>query len=174
MTNLGLIQVYTGNGKGKTTASLGLAFRACGHGYKVLMIQFMKDDPNYGEVQSAKYLPGFTMIPVGRNDFVDLAKPDKIDIDLAQQGWEKAKRMIMSEEYDIVILDEINIAMACGLISTDEVAKFLLEKPANVELILTGRYCPDSIIDIADLVTEMTEHSHPFQQGIHSREGIEF
>lgn len=174
MTNLGLIQVYTGNGKGKTTASLGLAFRACGHAYKVCMIQFMKDDPNYGEVQSAKLLPGFKLIPVGRNDFVDLAKPDKIDIDLAQQGWKKAQEIITSEEFDIVILDEINVAMACGLISTDEVAEFLLDKPANIEVILTGRYCPDRIIEMADLVTEMTERAHPFKQGIHSREGIEF
>ena len=172
---LGMIQVYTGDGKGKTTASLGLAMRACGHGLKVCMLQFMKDDPKYGEVQAAKYLPGFKLIPVGRNDFVNLADPAEIDIKLAQDGWELAKTVIQSGEYDIGILDEVNVAMACKLLNTQKVAAFLQEaKGKGTEIVLTGRYAPQAIIDMADLVTEMKEIRHPYMQGIEGREGIEY
>ncbi|MDD4601993.1 MAG: cob(I)yrinic acid a,c-diamide adenosyltransferase, partial [Negativicutes bacterium] len=125
MAELGLIQVYTGNGKGKTTASLGLALRATGHNFRVCMIQFMKDSDEYGEVTASKYLPNFKLIQVGRNDFVNLANPEQIDIDLAQNGWRQAKEIIVSDEYDIVILDEINVALACKLLDLDEVLAFL-------------------------------------------------
>lgn len=177
MADLGLIQVYTGNGKGKTTASMGLAFRACGHGFKVCMIQFMKDNPEYGEFKASHYLPGFKLIQVGRNDFVNLEHPEEIDITLAKQGWELSQNIIQSEEYDIVILDEINVAMACKLLDESMVAEFLTvdckkltKKP---EIILTGRYAPAKIIEIADLVTEMQEIRHNYTMGIESRQGIE-
>lgn len=175
MSELGLIQVYTGNGKGKTTASLGLAFRASGHGFKTCMLQFMKENPEYGETKAVHYLPGFKLMQVGRNDFVDLKNPETIDVELAQKGWKIAQEIILSKEYDIVILDEINVAMACGLIDTQQVAEFLSGLKENrTELILTGRYAPQPILDIAHLVTEMQESKHPFSQGVEARKGIDY
>ena len=177
MTDLGLIQVYTGNGKGKTTASLGLAFRACGHGFKVCMIQFMKDNKDYGEVKASLSLPGFTLLQVGRNDFVNLENPEEIDHKLAIEGWEFSKTTILSGQYDIIILDEINVAMACKLLNADVVAKFLTvdckDLKKKPEIILTGRYAPPQIIEIAHLVTEMQEVRHNYNSGIESRIGIE-
>jgi len=172
--DLGLIQVYTGNGKGKTTASLGLAFRACGHGFRTCMVQFMKECADYGEVKAACHLPGFEIVQVGRNDFVDLAKPDPVDVKLARDGWEKAKKIIDSGRYDIVILDEINVAMACGLLDTAAVAAYLTSAKRSVEIILTGRYAPPAIIAIAHLVTDMQEIKHPYQQGAEARQGIDY
>lgn len=178
MSNLGLIQVYTGNGKGKTTASLGLAFRACGHGYKVCMIQFMKENEEYGEAKAAKLLPNLEVFQVGRNDFVNLANPEAIDIKLARDGWSLAQKVILSEEYDIVILDEINVAMACKLLDVNQVIAFLKEEVNKLnkkpEIILTGRYAPQQIIDIADLVTEMKEIRHYYNDGTQSRAGADF
>ena len=174
MKDLGLIQVYTGNGKGKTTASLGLAFRACGHGFKTCMIQFMKECADYGEVKAARHLPGFEIIQVGRNDFVDLDNPDPIDVKLARDGWERAKEIIDCGRYDIVVLDEINVAMACGLLDTAAVAAFLTAVRRPVEIILTGRYAPPAIIAVAHLVTEMQEVKHPYQNGVAARQGIDY
>jgi cob(I)alamin adenosyltransferase len=174
MTGMGLIQVYTGNGKGKTTASLGLAFRAVGHGFKVCMIGFMKNCPDYGEVKAAQLLPGFKLIQVGRNEFVNLENPAEIDKKLAQDGWQQAKAAIESGDWDIVILDELNVAMACKLVNTDEVAAFLKAQKRPVEIVLTGRYALDSIVELADLVTEMREIKHPFNSGLKSRPGIDF
>ena len=178
MADLGLIQVYTGNGKGKTTASMGLAFRACGHGFKVCMIQFMKDNKEYGEFKASQFLPGFKIIQVGRNDFVNLEKPEEIDINLAAQGWTLAKSTILSGEYDIIILDEINVAMACKLLDVNAVVKFLTIDCKTLgkmpEVILTGRYAPPQIIEIAHLVTEMQEVRHNYADGIEARQGIEF
>jgi len=174
MKKLGLIQVYTGNGKGKTTAAVGLAFRACGHGFKVSMIQFMKECADYGEVKAAQYLPGFELTQVGRNDFVDLDNPDPIDRKLAADGWLLAKEHISSGRYDIIILDELNVAMACGLLDTAAVVDFLTATKRDMEIILTGRYAPDEIIAIAQLVTEMREIKHPFNQGQSARQGIDF
>lgn len=178
MTDLGLIQVYTGDGKGKTTASMGLAFRACGHGFKVCMIQFMKDNTEYGEFKASQYLPGFTIIQVGRNDFVNLENPEEIDRKLAAEGWELAKKIMLSGEYNIVILDEINVAMACKLLDVGDVIKFLTEESNHLEkkpeVILTGRYAPPQIVEIAHLVTEMKEICHNFSSGAEARQGIEF
>lgn len=178
MAELGLIQVYTGNGKGKTTASLGLAFRACGHGFKVCMIQFMKDNIEYGEFKSSTNLPGFTLLQVGRNDFVNLEYPEEIDKKLAQDGWNIAKSVIVSGNYDMVILDEINVAMACRLLDVNDVVSFLTKDCTSLikipEIILTGRYAPPEIINIAHLVTEMQEIRHNYSKGIESRQGIEF
>ncbi len=178
MANLGLVQVYTGDGKGKTTASLGLAFRACGHGFQVCMIQFMKDNTEYGEFKSSVNLPGFTLLQVGRNDFVNLENPEEIDKKLAQDGWNKAKNAIASGKYDIVILDEINVAIACKILDVHSVVSFLTEdrmvSPKIPEIILTGRYAPPEIINIAHLVTEMKEIRHNYSTGMESRQGIEF
>jgi len=169
----GLIQVYTGNGKGKTTAALGLALRAIGHGYKVGMVQFMKKNDEYGEVKVSNLLPRFSLFQFGRNVFVK-KNPEKIDIELAKDGFSFAREAMRKGEFDILILDEINVAIYFGLISEEDVLKLLDEKPPNVELILTGRYARDSIIKRADLVTEMKEIKHPYQNGVMAREGIEF
>ena len=173
MKELGLLQVYTGDGKGKTTASLGLAFRAIGHGLKVCMIQFMKNSDIYGEVRLAGKMPGLTILPVGRHDFVNLKNPEEIDICLAHDGWEQAKRIISSQEYDIVILDEINVALSCGLLPVEPVVDFLRTGRGHTEVVATGCWAPSTLIDAADLVTEMKNIRHPYSKGIDSREGID-
>jgi cob(I)alamin adenosyltransferase len=167
-----LIHVYTGNGKGKTTAALGLAVRACGHGLTVHMIQFMKGRINYGELETAKKIPNFEIKQFGRPEFVSKENPDPEDIRLAQEGFEHAKEIISSEKYDIVILDEINVAMDFNLIPVDDVITLLEERPKTVELVLTGRKCPRQIQKIADYITEMLEIKHPYTEGVMSRKGI--
>jgi cob(I)alamin adenosyltransferase len=173
MKKLGLLQVYTGDGKGKTTASLGLAFRAIGHGLKVCMIQFMKNSDIYGEVKMADKMPGLTIIPVGRHDFVNLKNPEPVDIELAGAGWSKAMEIIRSQQYDIVILDELNVALACGLLEEQAVIEFLAVGTGATEVVTTGCWAPEALIDIADLVTEMKNVRHPYAKGVDSREGID-
>lgn len=173
--HLGLLQVYTGNGKGKTTAALGLAFRASGHKLRVLMIQFMKDTGYYGEEIFATSFPTLTWKTCGRHDFVNLENPETIDKNLAAEGWNLAKKALTSTNYDLVILDEINVAMACGLVSVHEFLELLEVRTPHVELILTGRYAPKEILDKADLITEMTEVRHPFtEKKIESRKGVDY
>ena len=175
MKEPGLIQVYTGNGKGKTTAALGLALRAVGHGFRVLIIQFMKDNAKYGETKSATYLPGLEVVKAGRDVFVDLKNPDAVDKKLARDGWEAARTAILSRKYQLVILDELNVAMATGLQPVEEVEAFLRDNRRNqVEIVLTGRYAPQAILDQADLITEMQDKKHPFTAGVPARLGIEF
>jgi cob(I)alamin adenosyltransferase len=170
----GLIQVYTGNGKGKTTAALGLALRAVGHGLKVLFIQFMKGNIDYGELESSKKLsPYLTIKQMGRETFVSKTNPDPIDIKLAQDGFALAKKAISNEEYSIVILDEINVAIDYGLIPLSDLLHLLDTKPKGIELILTGRNAKPEIIDKADLVTEMVERKHYYKKGVSARKGIE-
>ncbi|NWG04298.1 MAG: cob(I)yrinic acid a,c-diamide adenosyltransferase [Syntrophaceae bacterium] len=170
----GLIQVYTGNGKGKTTAALGLALRAVGHGLKVLMVQFMKGNVQYGELESAKKLsPLFTIKQVGRETFISKSNPDLKDLQLAREGFEIAKRKIQNKEYDIVILDEINLAVDYDLIPLSEILKLMDSKPETVELILTGRNVKPEILERADLVTEMVDRKHYYEKGVPAREGIE-
>jgi cob(I)alamin adenosyltransferase len=170
----GLIQVYTGNGKGKTTAALGLALRAVGHGLKVLVIQFMKGNVNYGELESSKKLsPYLTIIQKGRETFVSRTNPDPVDIRLAQDGLNLAKKAIADEAYDIIILDEINVAVDYGLIPLSDLFCLLDTKPNGVELVLTGRNAKPELMEKADLVTEMVEQKHYYDKGMPAREGIE-
>lgn len=169
-----MIEVYTGDGKGKTTAAFGLALRALGHGLKVLCIQFMKGDPNYGEVIISKKLPNFELIQSGLPTFVKKGNPSPEDLRLAKEGFEKAKKAIKNGKYDIIILDEINVAMDYGLIEIEEVEKLIKECPENIELILTGRYAPKRIIELADLVSEIKEVKHYYKRGIQARKGIEY
>jgi len=170
----GLIQVYTGDGKGKTTAALGLAFRAVGHGLKVLVIQFMKGNICYGEIESCKKLSPYLAIKqMGRETFVSRTNPDPVDIKLVQDGFAMAKKAIAGEEYDIIILDEINVAIDYGLIPLTDFLQVLDTKPSGVELILTGRNARPEVMDRADLVTEMVERKHYYKNGVSARRGIE-
>lgn len=171
----GCIQVYTGNGKGKTTAALGLALRAVGHGYKVFMLQFMKGSKEYGELQAAeKYLPNFIIMQSGLETFVSKENPSKTDIELARKGLDIAQKVVSEGHYDLVILDEINVALDFKLFPLEDVLSIIKSKPGHVELILTGRYAPREILETADLVSEVTLVNHPYYHGVEAREGIEF
>jgi cob(I)alamin adenosyltransferase len=170
----GLVQVYTGSGKGKTTAALGLALRAVGHGFKVLVIQFLKGGIAYGELRSAKKLsPYLTIVPMGREHFVNKRAPHPKDLRWAQKGWELAKQSVHSRKYQIVILDEINVAVEYGMVPLGELLDLMKSKPENVELVLTGRWARPEVLRLADLVTEMKERKHYYRKGIESRIGIE-
>lgn len=170
----GYVHVYTGDGKGKTTAALGVAMRAAGHGMKVEIFQFMKGNIEYGELESVRILSShITIHQVGRETFVKRNNTDPEDIRLARQGWEAAKEVIFGRKADIVILDEINCAMDFGLIPVAEVLEVIREKSHGVELILTGRNAPAEIVKEADLVTEMLLIKHYFFEGVGAREGIE-
>lgn len=174
MMERGLIQVYTGAGKGKTTAAIGQAMRACGHGLKVIMIQFMKGRINYGELHIAELLPNFTIEQYGLETFVEKGNPTKEDLRLARKGFNRAKKAIQSGEFDLVILDEINVAVDYGLIPLEEVLELMEKKPKTVELILTGRYAHPQIARFADLVTEMVDIKHHYEKGVRARKGIEY
>jgi len=169
----GFIHVYTGPGKGKTTAALGLGLRAAGAGLNVYMIQFMKGR-RYSELDAAKHLTNFTIVQYGRDEFVSKEKPEQVDIDLVQKGFAHAKKIVKEGKYDLVILDEINVAIDYNLISLDELLKLIKEKPKKVELVLTGRYAPPELVKSADLVTEMLEIKHPYQDGVLARKGIDY
>lgn len=173
MKNYGMLQVYTGTGKGKTTAALGVAFRAVAKGARVKMFSFMKGDPTYGEAIGAALLPGFELEQVGRDEFVNFVDPEQIDIDMAQAGWEKAKQAILSGTVDIVILDEINLLLHVKLLDTASVVSFLKQSRGNVEVICTGRCAPPELCEAADLITDMREIKHYYQKDVTSREGID-
>ncbi|MDH4213389.1 MAG: cob(I)yrinic acid a,c-diamide adenosyltransferase [Candidatus Thorarchaeota archaeon] len=184
LTAPGLVQVYTGNGKGKTTCALGAGFRAAGHGLQVLVISFMKakiairgdkEDINYGEFRSAEMIPNFTIFPMGRETFVDKENPDPIDIQMAQDGLKMAQEALQEHKCDLLILDEINVAVEWNLISLEDQLQLISNKPVDIELIMTGRYARQEVIDAADLVTEMREIKHYFSaQKTLARKGFEF
>lgn len=173
--NRGLVLVYTGDGKGKTTAALGQALRSLGHGNKVLVIQFMKGK-KYGEVLAAeKYLAGMlTMVQCGLDSFVMKNNPASVDIELARQGLALAKKSIASGDYQMIILDEINVALDFKLVELDAVVELIRTKPAALDIILTGRYAPAEVMELADMVSEVREIKHHLAQGIKERAGIEF
>lgn len=178
MKDKGYVQVYTGNGKGKTTSSMGLMFRALGAGYSVFVGQFIKG-MKYHEVQMAERVQTSLLKDqklnwqqYGRGCFI-WDDPTQEDIDIAIAGFFECKNILTSNEYDVVILDEIHIALYYKLITEEMVLDLIDSKPENVELILTGRYCPQSIIDRADLVTEMKEIKHYYEKGVEARDGIE-
>ena len=174
MKDFGMLHVYTGTGKGKTSAALGLALRAAGHGAKVVMICFMKGDATYGEARAFHFLPNFTIKQMGRDSFVNFRDPDPVDVKMAQDAWSEGKRILLAQETDILILDEINLAMAKNLIDTKEVVAFLHEQRNNTEVVCTGREAPQELIDEADLVTDMQEIKHYFtQRNITIRDGID-
>ncbi len=172
--NKGYIQIYTGNGKGKTTAALGLALRAAGHGLKTYIGQFLKGHP-YGELEAAKKLGSMiTIEQFGRKGFIHVTEnPDEEDIARARRGLQRCRQAMLSGRYQVIILDEINVALYFKLLTEKEVLAFLDQKPQEVELVLTGRYAPASLIRRADLVTEMKEKKHYYQKGVRARQGIE-
>ena len=170
----GLIQVYTGEGKGKTTCALGLAFRAVGQGFKVFMVQFLKTDDT-GEVQAAQRLsPDFTIQSFGTPGFPNLREPDAKTLDTVRQAFDLAHRVILAGEHDLVILDEVNLSLAYGLVPSAEMLDVLRQRPPYVEVVLTGRGAPPELVDLADLVTEMRPVKHYFEAGVKARRGIEW
>lgn len=170
----GYVQVYTGNGKGKTTASLGLAVRAAGHGLKTVIVQFMKGWIDYGELAGVRMLsPWVEIHQAGRDTFVNRKNPDPEDVRLARDGWKMAKEIVSERKADIVVLDELNCAMDFGLVPVAEVLDLLRAKPDGMELILTGRGAPAEIVEAADLVTEMREVKHYYAKGVDARVGVE-
>jgi cob(I)alamin adenosyltransferase len=177
MPEKGLVIVYTGKGKGKTTAALGIVLRAVGHGYRVGMIQFIKGEWYYGELTSSKRLePEFELIAAGRG-FVGIMDDDHPIEDhqkAAKDAIRVAKEKIASGNYDIMILDEINYAAKLNLISQQDILDVISSKPEKTNLILTGNYVSDVVIAAADLVTEMREVKHPYQKGMKAKKGIDF
>ena len=169
----GLVHVYTGDGKGKTTAAFGLALRALGRGLSVCVIQFMKGQES-GEVLALKKFPHATVRQFGREELVDLENPSEEDRRLAQEGLEFTKEIIYEEKYDFVILDEINLAVWAELVMLEDILEILENKPPSIELVLTGRSAPLDFIEAADYVTWFEEVKHPFDEGEKAREGVEF
>ncbi len=174
MLEKGYIQVYTGNGKGKSTAAYGIILRAFGNKMHVYCLQFMKDYP-YSEKQAFTLLSEFVeVVQVGSDDFVFRKEyPNKNEREIAKSGLELVKEKMLSGKYDIIIIDEVCVAIYFKLLEEEEVIKLLDEKPENVEVILTGRYCPKSILEKADLVSEIMEVNHYYKKGILARRGID-
>jgi len=170
----GLVQVYTGNGKGKTSAAFGLALRAMGRGLKVCIVQFIKGGFDYGELHVVDKLPNLRLEAFGRGEFILEKPPSRRDVELAEKALEFAEKAVREGEYDVVVLDEVNVALSLGLISLDRVLALVRSKPGNMELVLTGRDAPQELIEAADLVTEMREVKHPFSKGRRARRGIEY
>lgn len=169
----GYIQIYTGNGKGKTTAALGLALRAAGAGMKIYFTQFIKGKP-YSELSILKNrIPEITIKQYGLGCFI-VDKPTEDDINAAIKGLNEIASIILSEKYDMIVLDEITIALYYKLFSADRLIKVLQSKSDKTEIVITGRYAPDELIKIADLVTEMKEIKHYYKDGVEARKGIEF
>jgi cob(I)alamin adenosyltransferase len=168
----GYVQVYTGNGKGKTTAAIGLAVRAAGAGLRVFFAQFIKG-MLYSEIEAMeRFSELITVKQYGRGCFID-KNPEQRDIDAAHKGLDDIKSVMQNENYDVIILDEANVAVQCNLITADELLELINKKPSGTELIITGRYAREEILAVADLVTEMKEIKHYYQNGIQARTGIE-
>jgi len=170
----GLVQLFTGDGKGKTSTALGIILRAVGHGLRVQLIYFMKGDYPYGERVALAAFPNVAISLFGQDYFVD---PDNVrpeEIAEAQRGLDEAHRVLHSGDYDVVVLDEINVAVGWKLLEVDDVLELIRGRPEQVELMLTGRYADSRLVDAADLVTEMVNVKHPYEKGILSRKGIDY
>lgn len=168
----GYIQVYTGNGKGKTTAALGASIRAVCAGKKVFFGQFIKG-MEYSELKCVDYLDGLEIKQFGRDCFIE-NEPSEGDIRCAKAGLAEFKKILVEDEYDMVVMDELNIALFYKLFSLEEVMKVIKSKKENIDLIITGRYAPDELIELADLVTDMQEVKHYYNEGVEARQGIEY
>jgi cob(I)alamin adenosyltransferase len=175
-TRQGLILINTGPGKGKTTAAMGTALRAVGNGMRVLMLQFLKGSWHYGELDAVKAFDGnFVMKQMGRG-FVKIggAETDPEDMRLVEEAWAEAREAILSGEWDMIVLDEINYAISYGMLDPEKVAEALRNRPKRVHVILTGRNAHPSLLEIADTVTEMRQVKHAYESGILAQRGIEY
>jgi len=169
----GYVHVYTGDSKGKTTAALGLAFRASGNGLKTYIGQFMKGQ-KYGELKAAEMMkPYITIEQYGRDTFIHVKGPTEKDVRMAKDGLARAKEAMLSGNYDIVVFDEINVAHYFNLVTLEEMMDIISSKPEGVEVVFTGRKAPPEVIEAADLVTEMKEIKHYYRKGVQARDGIE-
>jgi len=169
-----MLEVYTGEGKGKTTAALGLALRATGHGWNVLMIQFMKGNPEYGEITAAKGVKGLTVVQTGLPTFVEKGNPGAEDLAEAARGLALAREALGSGRYRLIILDELNVAVDYGLVKLDDALGLIDSCPDEVELVFTGRGAKRAVLERADLVSEVHEVKHPYQKGLVNRVGIDY
>jgi len=170
----GLVEVFTGSGKGKTSAALGVALRAVGHGLRVHIVFFMKGNYPYGERNMLPQLPNVSFQSYGHEHFVDPQNVKAEEKEQAREALQAARAAISSGKFDLVVLDEVNVAVAWKLIEVEELLELIEKKPQSVELILTGRYADQRVIERADLVTEMVEVKHPYQKGVKARKGIEY
>jgi len=170
----GLVQIFTGDGKGKTSAAIGAVIRALGHGLRVYIGFFMKGDHPSGERNILSQLPNVTMESFGAGGLVDPANIKPEEKEQAKRGLAAASKAMLSGNYDLLVLDELNLAVAWKLIELDEVVRLISDKPQNVELILTGRRADTKLVQMADLVTEMLKIKHPYDKGIMARKGIEY
>ena len=170
----GLVQIFTGDGKGKTSAAIGAVVRALGHGLRVYIGFFMKGDHPSGERNILSKLPNVTMESFGAGGFVGRENIKPEEKERAKRGLAAARKAMLSGNYDLVVLDELNLAVAWNLVERDEVLKLIDERPEGVELILTGRRADSKLIKAADLVTEMLKIKHPYDEGVKAREGIEY
>lgn len=169
----GLLMVHTGKGKGKTTAALGLIFRALGHGFKVCMIQFIKGKWQYGELNSSKHFENLDFHVLGKG-FTWESKDIEEDIQAAQEAWLFAKKVVSSGRYKLVVLDELTYLIKYEMVEEDEIIDFLSNRPKDLHVVVTGRDASKSLIEIADLVTEMKEVKHHYHAGIKAQKGIEY
>jgi cob(I)alamin adenosyltransferase len=172
--NKGLVQVFTGNGKGKTSAALGTVLRASGHGLRVYIVFFMKGTYPYGEFSTLPKLPNVDIASFGLRCLIDPSHINPEEIEQAKLALSTARETMLSGKYDLVVLDEVNVAVHFKLIELDDVIRLVSDKPRNVELILTGRYADPKLIELADLVTEMVKLKHPYDKGVKARKGIEY
>jgi len=170
----GLVEIFTGSGKGKTSAALGVVLRALGHGLRVHIVFFMKGGYPYGERNIMAQLPNVSFQSFGHEHFVDPQNVKAEEKEQAMQALKAAREAMASGEFDLVVLDEVNVASSWKLIEVEDVLKLIEEKPQNVELILTGRYADQRLIERADLVTKMVEIKHPFDKGIKARRGFDY
>ncbi|MDO4987798.1 MAG: cob(I)yrinic acid a,c-diamide adenosyltransferase [Synergistes sp.] len=170
----GLVQLYTGDGKGKTTAALGLLLRAAGHGARTAVVQFMKGSDIYGEIKMLEQMTNVTLVRTGRTKCIFKGEETQEDFDEALRGIEAARRFISSGEFDLVILDEVNVATDFGLINPEDVINIIKGKARNTEVVLTGRNAPQDFIEAADLISEMKEIKHPWRSGVTARKGVEY
>ncbi len=170
----GLVIIFTGNGKGKTTAALGTVLRATGYGWKIYIVFFLKGKRNSGEYSALSRLPNVVISRFGLRAFTDPQSIKPEEKTQATRAFTAVQKAVMSGDYQLVVLDEVNVAISYNLVTLDEVIELINDKPSHVELILTGRYADTRLLEAADLVTEMVNIKHPFEKGIQARKGIEY
>lgn len=168
-----MLQIYTGNGKGKTTAALGAVLRGAGKGLKTIFFAFLKGDRNYGEVLVADKLNFLDIRLIGRDAFVNFRRPEQIDLDMVANGWAEVKNILLNHMADIIVLDEFNLVLAAKMLPLQEVVGFLKEHKNDMEIIVTGRLAPAELVEIGDLVTDMQEVKHYLARGFVAREGFD-